>query len=61
MKVAKEFREKYLKKKEVAEMISCSIKHVERLVASGELARRKTRGAFRYRESDVISHKEESG
>jgi excisionase family DNA binding protein len=42
-----------LTKKQVARMLACSIRMVERLVASGKLATVKIRGAVRFRLSDV--------
>jgi len=45
--------EKLLRKRQVAEMLACSNRMVERLVASGTLAAVKIRGAVRFRLSDV--------
>jgi excisionase family DNA binding protein len=45
--------EKLLRKKQVAEMLACSVRMVERLVASGALTVVKIRGAVRFRLSDV--------
>ena len=42
-----------LTKKEVAGRLACSVRMVERLVASGTLAAVKIRGAVRFRLSDV--------
>jgi excisionase family DNA binding protein len=42
-----------LTKKEVARMLACSVRMVERLVASGKLTAVKIRGAVRFRLSDV--------
>jgi excisionase family DNA binding protein len=42
-----------LTKKEVARRLACSIRMVERLVASGALAAVKIRGAVRFRLCDV--------
>ncbi len=42
-----------LTKKQVAGMLACSIRMVERLVASGRLTAVKIRGAVRFRLSDV--------
>jgi excisionase family DNA binding protein len=42
-----------LTKKQVAHMLACSVRMVERLVASGKLATVKIRGAVRFRLSDV--------
>ena len=46
-------KEKLLRKKQVAEMLACSVRMVERLVASGSLTAVKIRGAVRFRLSDV--------
>ncbi len=40
-------------KKEVARLLACSTRNVERLVASGKLAVVKIRGAVRFRSSDI--------
>jgi excisionase family DNA binding protein len=42
-----------LTKKEVAGRLACSIRMVERLVASGTLTAVKIRGAVRFRSSDI--------
>ena len=42
-----------LTKKEVAGMLACSVRMVERLVASGQLTAVKIRGAVRFRLGDV--------
>jgi excisionase family DNA binding protein len=42
-----------LTKKEVARLLACSVRMVERLVASGKLTAVKIRGAVRFRLSDV--------
>jgi excisionase family DNA binding protein len=42
-----------LTKKEVARRLACSVRMVERLVASGTLTAVKIRGAVRFRLSDV--------
>ena len=42
-----------LTKKEVARLLACSVRMVERLVASGKLTTVKIRGAVRFRLSDV--------
>jgi len=42
-----------LTKKEVARLLACSIRMVERLVASGTLTTVKIRGAVRFRLSDI--------
>jgi excisionase family DNA binding protein len=45
--------ERLLRKKEVASMLACSVRMVERLVASGKLTAVKIRGAVRFRLGDV--------
>jgi excisionase family DNA binding protein len=45
--------ERLLTKKEVARLLGCSVRMVERLVASGRLTAVKIRGAVRFRFSDV--------
>jgi excisionase family DNA binding protein len=45
--------ERLLRKKEVASLLACSIRMVERLVAAGTLTAVKIRGAVRFRLSDV--------
>ena len=42
-----------LTKKDVARLLACSIRMVERLVASGTLTAVKIRGAVRFRSSDI--------
>jgi len=42
-----------LTKKQVANLLACSVRMVERLVASGTLTAVKIRGAVRFRSSDV--------
>ena len=42
-----------LTKKEVARLLACSVRMVERLVASGTLTAVKIRGAVRFRSSDI--------
>ncbi|MGO8699461.1 MAG: helix-turn-helix domain-containing protein [Limisphaerales bacterium] len=42
-----------LTKQQVANLLACSVRMVERLVASGTLAAVKIRGAVRFRLSDV--------
>ncbi|MGA3182771.1 MAG: helix-turn-helix domain-containing protein [Verrucomicrobiota bacterium] len=42
-----------LTKKEVARLLACSVRMVERLVASGTLTAVKIRGAVRFRQSDI--------
>jgi excisionase family DNA binding protein len=49
----KSSRLQLLTKKEVARMLACSVRMVERLVASGQLTAVKIRGAVRFRLSDV--------
>jgi excisionase family DNA binding protein len=45
--------ERLLTKKEVARLLGCSVRMVERLVASGTLTAVRIRGAVRFRLSDV--------
>jgi excisionase family DNA binding protein len=45
--------EKLLKKKQVAEVLSCSLRTVDRLVNVGRLTRVKILGAIRFRWSQV--------
>jgi excisionase family DNA binding protein len=45
--------EKLLRKKDVARLLACSCRMVERLVASGTLTVVKIRGAVRFRSSDI--------
>jgi excisionase family DNA binding protein len=42
-----------LTKKQVANLLACSVRMVERLVASGTLTAVKIRGAVRFRSSDI--------
>lgn len=42
-----------LTKEEAAKLLACSCRMIERLVASGELAKVKIRGAVRFRLSDI--------
>jgi len=42
-----------LTKKDVARLLACSIRMVERLVASGTLTAVKIRGAVRFRSRDI--------
>jgi excisionase family DNA binding protein len=42
-----------LRKKQVAEMLACSLKSVDRLAAAGRLTRVKVLGAIRFRLSEV--------
>ncbi|HEY3853538.1 MAG TPA: helix-turn-helix domain-containing protein [Verrucomicrobiae bacterium] len=42
-----------LTKKEVARLLACSVRMVERLVASGKLPTVKIRGAVRFRLGDI--------
>jgi excisionase family DNA binding protein len=42
-----------LTKKEVARLLACSSRMIERLVASGKLTTVKIRGAVRFRLSDI--------
>ncbi|HUD82877.1 MAG TPA: helix-turn-helix domain-containing protein [Candidatus Saccharimonadales bacterium] len=48
-------KEKLLRKKEVAALLACSERTVDRLVAVGRLARVKVLGGVRFRLSDVQS------
>ena len=48
-----EFKQKLLRKKEVAEMLACSIRTIDRLVESGKLTRVKVLGAIRYKLEEV--------
>ena len=48
-----EFKERLLRKKEVAEMLACSIRTIDRLVESGKLTRVKVLGAIRYKLEEV--------
>jgi excisionase family DNA binding protein len=43
-----------LKKKQVAEMIACSVRHVERLAGAGRLTRVKLGRAVRFKLSEVM-------
>ena len=45
--------EKLLRKKDVVNRLSLSLRSVDRLVASGKLQKVKVMGAVRFRESDV--------
>jgi excisionase family DNA binding protein len=45
--------EKLLQKKHVAELLACSLRTVDRLVATGKLTRIKILGAIRFRQSEV--------
>ena len=47
--------DRLLRKKDVAALLACSMRTVERLVASGRLIRVKVRGAVRFRESQILS------
>ena len=47
--------EKLLRKKEVASMLACSVRTIERLVSAGRLTRVKVLGAVRFRESEILS------
>ncbi|MGA3182228.1 MAG: helix-turn-helix domain-containing protein [Verrucomicrobiota bacterium] len=52
-KSGKPARMQLLTKKQVANMLACSVRMVERLVASGTLTAVKIRGAVRFRSSDI--------
>ena len=45
--------EKLLRKKQVAEVLACSLRTVDRLVAAGRLTRVKILGGIRFRWSQV--------
>ncbi len=45
--------EQLLRKKKVAEMLDCSLRHVDRVVAAGQLTRVRVLGAVRFRLSEV--------
>ena len=45
--------EKLLRKKQVAELLACSLRTVDRLVAMGRLTRVKIHGGVRFRSSEV--------
>jgi excisionase family DNA binding protein len=45
--------ENLLKKKQVAELLACSLRTVDRLVAIGRLTRVKILGGIRFRQSEV--------
>jgi len=45
--------EKLLRKKQVAELLACSLRTVDRLVAMGRLTRVKILGGVRFRLSEV--------
>ena len=47
--------DRLLKKSEVAEILSTSLRTVERLVSSGKLKPRKIRGCVRFLLSDVLA------
>lgn len=47
--------ETLLRKKQVAEKLACSLRHVDRLVAAGKLTRVKILGAIRFRLSEVLA------
>ena len=52
-KSGKPARMQLLTKKQVANLLACSVRMVERLVASGTLTAVKIRGAVRFRQSDI--------
>jgi len=52
-KSGKPARMQLLTKKQVANLLACSVRMVERLVASGTLTAVKIRGAVRFRSSDI--------
>jgi hypothetical protein len=45
--------DKLLRKKQVAEKLACSLRHVDRLVVAGKLTRIKILGAVRFRFNQV--------
>ncbi len=45
--------DRLLRKKTVAEMLACSLRHVDRLVAAGHLTRTHVMGALRFQLSEV--------
>lgn len=47
--------DRLLKKKDAAQMLACSLRHVDRLVNAGKLTRIKILGAVRFRLSQVQS------
>ena len=47
--------DKLLRKREAAEMLACSQRHVDRLAVAGKLTRIKILGAVRFRLSQVQS------
>jgi excisionase family DNA binding protein len=47
--------ENLLRKKEVAKMLACSVRTVEREASCGRLTRVKVRGGVRFRESEVLA------
>jgi excisionase family DNA binding protein len=52
-KSGKPARMQLLTKKQVANLLACSCRMVERLVASGTLTAVKIRGAVRFRSTDI--------
>ena len=48
------FEERYLKKTDVARMLSCSTKTVERRTGKGIFTAYKTGGLIRYKKSEVL-------
>ena len=50
-----EFEEKFLKKKIVAQMLSCSTRTVDRFANSGKLPRYRIGNMCRFKESDVLA------
>jgi excisionase family DNA binding protein len=47
------FCERLLRKKQVAELLACSLRTVEREASCGHLTRVKVRGGVRFRDSEV--------
>jgi len=47
--------DKLLRKREVAEMLACSLRMVDRLASAGQLTRVKILGGVRFRLSQVVT------
>ena len=50
-----EQQDKLLRKSDVVNRLSLSLRSVDRLVASGKLEKVKVRGSIRFRESDIVA------
>ena len=50
-----ELKEKLLRKRDVAETLSCSVRTVDRLVNAGRLTKVRILGGIRFRLSQVLS------